>query len=49
MNPVANSISTQQTLAGMAPEQIEDEQPQPNDFLYQAVTVLAILVLLLNF
>lgn len=47
-----SSISAPQTLTGMAPEQAElDEQsrPQPGDFIYQAATILAILLCLINF
>jgi hypothetical protein len=52
MNPVANSISDQQTLAGMAPEQIdlaEQARSQQRDLVYQAATIVAILLCLLNF
>ena len=42
-----NSISPSQSLAAMAPSPLEDErQLRTGNFLYQAATVLAILLFL---
>ena len=47
-----NTTYPDQTVAAMAPSSIEgerQEQPQPANFLYQAATVLAILLFLISF
>jgi hypothetical protein len=47
-----NTMSPNQTVAAMVPSSIEDEtaeHPQPANFLYQAATVLAILLFLISF
>jgi hypothetical protein len=47
-----NTMSSDQTVAAMVPSSVEGEQPertQPANFLYQAATVLAILLFLISF
>jgi hypothetical protein len=47
-----NTMYPEQTVAAMAPSSIEGERqehPQPSNFLYQAATVLAILLFLISF
>jgi len=47
-----NTISPNQTIAATVPSSVESEQtghPQPANFLYQAATVLAILLFLISF
>ena len=47
-----NTMYPNQTVAAMAPSSIEGEQQeqrQPANFLYQAATVMAILLFLISF
>ena len=47
-----NAMCSNQNVASLAPSQMEDERsrhPQPANFLYQAATVLAILLMLFSF
>lgn len=44
-----NTLYPEQSLAAMAPSVEEERQEQPGNFLYQAATVLAILLFLISF
>ncbi len=44
-----NTMCPEQSLAAMAPSVEESRQEQPGNFLYQAATVIAILLFLISF